>query len=374
MTESFARSIPNRNNSMTKLVTYKKYAVGYDIFPDISFVNMITPYLQTIKEIFFSWPGMISGRELKKNELSLEQEKKKIVADLQWCRAHGLQMDLLFNANCYGENAYGEELRYEVYGILDELEANGLFPEIVTTTSQFIAKVIKKRHPQIDIRASVNMRIESTKSMEFISDLFDSFYICRDIQRDLNIVKRFYEWSEKHGKKMCMLVNSGCLRCCPVQIFHDNFICHGSWRGEEQEFILRYPYRLCERHFKRTDHLVDYLRMSWIRPEDMHWYEPFVSTIKLATRRTEHPDRIIRAYSEGAYDGDLLDLIVAAHPKIILRNRDFPADWIESGIAQSCALNCTECGKCDAVLKQILEKRGFDHPVYSINQSKPKIQ
>ena len=348
------------------LVPYKKFAVGYDCDETFSFIRLIEPYVSTIKEVYFSWPGMISGRALKQST-SIERDIQTLTDDLKWCRSHGIELDLLFNANCYGEEAYGESLRCRVYEIIEELAEKDLFPEIVTTTSQYIAKILKVKYPQIDIRASVNMRIESTKSMEFISDIFDSFYICRDIQRDLETVKRFHEWSEAHGKKMCMLVNSACLRCCPVQIWHDNFLCHESWRGEEQEFILRYPYRLCERHFKTPEHYVDYLRMSWIRPEDLHYYEPYAHAMKLATRRTPHPEIMLKAYCEGHYDGDLLDIIGAPNRDIIIRNRDFPKDWIESGIAQKCALNCTECGKCDAVLKQVVGKRTENLPAYSFS-------
>ncbi len=320
---------------MSELVPYKKFAIGYDRVDGKSFTAMIEPYLSTIKEVYFSWPGLISGRALK-DDKNLDREKEILLADLIWCRNHRVGLDLLFNANCYGENAFGEKLRYQVYDIIEELKDNGLFPEVVTTTSQYIAKVIKVKYPEIDIRASVNMRIESTKSMEFISDIFDSFYICRDIQRDLDTVKHFYDWSEKHGKKMCMLVNSACLRCCPVQTWHDNFLCHESWRGEEQEFILRYPYRLCERHFKEQEHLVDYLRMSWIRPEDLQHYEPYAYTMKLATRRINHPELMLQAYCEGSYNGSLLDYIGIIREDIILDNKSFPDDWFESKIAQNC--------------------------------------
>lgn len=346
----------------------RKFAVGYDRPEGSSFPELIAPYLSALKEVYFSWPGMISGRALREDR-SVDKEKEILLSDLHQCRANGLGLDLLFNANCYGKDAYGENLRNQVYGVLDELKQNGLFPEVVTTTSQYIAKVIKRKYPEIDIRASVNMRIESTKSMEFISDIFDSFYICRDIQRDLDIVKRFHEWSESHGKKMCMLVNSACLRCCPVQIWHDNFLCHESWRGEEQEFILHYPYRLCGRHFKGDEHLVDYLRMSWIRPEDVHYYEPYAYTMKLATRRTDHPELMLKAYCEGGYDGSLLDYLGINRKDVILDNKSFPDDWVQSGIAQNCALNCTECGKCDAVLKRILKTGKPEQPTYTFNYS-----
>ena len=353
---------------MSELVPYKKFAVGYDRTETYSFIDLITPYLPTIKEVYFSWPGMISGRELR-DGIAFNSEKETLLSDLNWCRSNGLGLDLLFNANCYGQDAFGEKLRLQVYDILNELKTNGLFPEVVTTTSQYIAKIIKVKYPEIDIRASVNMQLSSTKSMEFISDIFDSFYICRDIQRNLDTMKIFSVWCQTHGKKLCMLVNSGCLRRCPVQIWHDNFLCHESWRGEEQEFILRYPYRLCQRHFNEKKNAVDYLRMSWIRPEDIHYYEPYTSVMKLATRRTVHPELMLKAYCEGHYEGNLLDFIGTNNMYYTLENSAFPADWVESGIAQKCALNCTECGKCNEVLKLVSRTVKLLNHTYSFNYS-----
>ena len=348
------------------LVPFRKYAVGYDWLIPGGFSALVKPYLPTIKEVFFSWPGMVSGRSIHL-EKSVEESIGQLVNDLAWCRRNGVELDLLFNANCYGEEAFTENLRGQVYDVMEELGRRDLFPEIVTTTSQYIAKVLKIRYPQVEIRASVNMKLESTKAMEYVSDIFDSYYICRDIQRDRRVLKHFSDWCNSHGKKLCMLVNSACLRCCPVQIWHDNYLCHKPWKAEEQEFILHYPYRLCGRITNKPESASEILRMSWIRPEDIHFYEPFVTAMKLATRATPHPELMLKAYAEGHWDGDLLQIIGAEQVSFTIDNANFPTDWVESGIAQNCAINCTECGKCDQVLKQVLRKKQSELPKYSLN-------
>ena len=348
------------------LVPFRKYAVGYDWMIPGGFAAMVEPYLPTVKEVFFSWPGMVSGRNVHL-EKSIEESVEQLCGDLAWCRRNGVELDLLFNANCYGEDAFTENLRGQVYSVMEDLGRRDVFPEIVTTTSQYVAKVLKVRYPQVEIRASVNMKLESTKSMEFISDIFDSFYICRDIQRDRRVLKHFSDWCKSHGKQLCMLVNSGCLRCCPVQIWHDNYLCHKPWLAEEQEFILHYPYRLCGRVTNSIETAVEVLRMSWIRPEDIHYYEPYVSAMKLATRSTDHADIMLKAYAEGHYEGDLLAILGPENPFYEIRNEKFPVNWIESGIAQSCAINCTECGKCDMVLKAVLKRKKIPQPQYSLN-------
>ncbi len=348
------------------LVPFRKYAVGYDWMIRGGFTAMVEPYLPTVKEVFFSWPGMVSGRNIHL-EKSIDESIEQLATDLAWCRRNGVELDLLFNANCYGEDAFTENLRAQVYDVMENLGRRDLFPEIVTTTSQYIAKVLKVRYPQVEIRASVNMKLESTKAMEYISDIFDSYYICRDIQRDRSVLKLFSDWCNAHGKKLCMLVNSACLRCCPVQIWHDNYLCHKPWMAEEQEFILHYPYRLCGRVTSKIETAVEFLRMSWIRPEDIHYYEPYVSAMKLATRSTPHPDMMLKAYAEGRWDGDLLEILGAEQVDFTIDNGSFPANWVESGIAQNCAINCNNCGKCDQVLQQVLRRKQSPQPKYSLN-------
>ncbi len=333
----------------------KKFAVGYDYSIGNRFRYMLTPYLDTLCEVFFSWPGEISGRNME-YLLEIPNVKEKLISDLAWCREQGLKLDLLFNGNCYGEEFFSYSLRDKVYAILDELSANSVFPEVVTTTSQFIAKVVKEKYPAMDIRASVNMRIESTQAFDYISDLFDSLYVCRDFQRDRDYLKRFSDWCNERGKKLCMLVNSGCLRFCPVQIYHDNSLCHTKEDFHSVEVEMKFPMRLCGRVFMKPGNEVEFLKMSWIRPEDIQYYAPYVSVMKLATRATPRPEIMIKAYAEGHYEGDLLECIGAKQRDFTIDNTAFPDDWVESGIAQKCAMNCTNCGKCRDVLAKVMVK------------------
>ena len=95
--------------------------------------------------------------------------------------------------------------------------------------------------------------------------------------------------------------------------------------------------------------------------------KPFVCAMKLATRSTDHPERMLKAYAEGRWDGDLLAILGGENPHFTIDNASFPANWIESGIAQNCAINCTDCGKCDQVLQKVLRKRDLQRPKYTLN-------
>jgi len=337
----------------------KKFALGYqEPLNGEAFANILNDYRDSVAEVYFSWPGTPSGRD--HNVKSDPEGEERLAEELERSRELGIRLDMLFNANCYGGNALSSELERSILVQLERMEQFGILPETVTTTSPFLASVIRKHFSGIEIRASVNMRLDSTLAMEYLSEWFDSFYIRRDLQRDLNTVKRFSAWCVQNGKKLCMLVNSGCMRNCPAQTFHDNLVAHAvntdAFR-DRNDFL---PH-LCWHHYRNRKHFVEFLRSSWIRPEDLHHYDPYVSVFKLATRVHTHPRMVIGAYSEGKFSGNLLSLTEPNFSMVfapyILDNSAFPADWFSGGTAGACATDCTHCGRCEEVLKMVLKKQ-----------------
>lgn len=338
----------------------KKLAIGYQQPQNgENFSDIVEDYLDTIAEVYFAWPGESGGRWHAC--LDPQTEQNVLVSELENIREHHVKLDLLLNGNCYGGDAISVHFQTKINAILEYLDANGVLPEIVTTTSPFVAGIIRKSRPQIELRASVNMRIDSTLAMEYLGDLFDSFYIRRDIQRDVKTVAAFSLWCCDHHKKLCMLVNSGCLRNCPYQTFHDNLVSHAS-EVTRTKNVNDFPSHLCWERYQNQDAYVDFLRSSWIRPEDLHVYEPYISVFKLATRVHMRPRIIVDAYSSGSFKGNLLNLtepdFSSLFSTFIIDNKAFPSDWVESETAAACAVNCVHCGRCERILQRVLLKRG----------------
>jgi hypothetical protein len=336
-----------------------KFAVGHYLTdkPDdpASFTELARRFAPRLREVYFPWPGLINGRP---RMVDVQNEEERVISDLKYCREHGMKLDLLANAACYGEMACTEEQRLQVIGIVRRLDKEGLYPEIVTTTSPYIAKLFKVHFPDIEVRASVNMRLRNTLALEYLAPLFDSFYICRDVQRDLPTFRTMAAWCREHGKKLCMLVNSGCVRNCPWHVFH---ILHHShnYLGMLSEMREQKLWFVCYNLYTKNKKYAEFLRGTWIRPEDVHLFEPDLETVKLATRRTDHPFKILEAYLSGSFDGNLLHLTEpyqgSGFRPYRIDNKSFPADWATSGIAGKCAENCTHCGKCEEVLSQVLK-------------------
>ena len=203
-------------------------AAGYQHFADGAPFAEIALRHPSVKEVYFPWVGEPSGRP----KLGFEEEddpeelEAALKRDLTRLRAADVRLDLLLNANCYGAEAMSVALEKRIAAIVGKLDSWGCRPEVCTTASPFVARTLKASAPDIEVRASVNMRLTTIQAFRYLAPLFDSYYIGRDIQRNLETVKRFSDWCHANGKKLCMLANSGCLRNCPWQTFHDNIIAH----------------------------------------------------------------------------------------------------------------------------------------------------
>ena len=217
------------------------------------------------------------------------------------------------------------------------------------------------------IRWSVNLRVHGTIGFDYASDLFDEFYLSRERQRDLRYARRAAEWARERGKVVGMQVNSGCLRECPFQTFHDNLHGHGDGRRPkdvETAKAFDFSFFRCKTHYARGGAaLEDFLRATWIRPEDVPlWEEAGVSLFKVAIRRHPSPVETLRAYAEYSFEGNLVSLMDPDHsaafaPRIV-DNRRFPADWATSGIGGLCAGDCTHCGRCAEVFRRVCVEPG----------------
>ena len=318
---------------------------------------MVSSY-PDIEDVYFPWVNEPSGRPvLGFGEDDDEQTVEDVLREeLTAIRAAGRRLDLLLNANCYGELSASMDLDVHLTEIIGKLDSWGCKPEIVTTASPFIAAMLKRHFPEIEVRASVNMRLMTVQAMEYLSPWFDSYYIGRDVQRNLDNVKRFSDWARAHGKKIGILANSGCLRNCPWQTFHDNLVAHSAAASDHLRIPDFNPH-LCWTLYREPKNFVELLKATWIRPEDLYLWEPYVDFIKLATRQHMRPRLVVDAYVSRSWKGNLLELFepgfAPAFSKVgvALDNTLFPADWaLKSG---SCRRECTGCGYCEKVLEQI---------------------
>lgn len=290
------------------------FSVGYAVKRDDKLVNEIIAQKENVSEVYFSFGKMPSGRndQTRSEGLTSWEAMSKQIEDLKALSAAGLKFNLLFNANCYGDRAQARSFFAEVGETVEYIGGNFSLSS-VTTTSPLVAKFIKQNFPEIDVRASVNMGIGSILGMEYVADVFDSYYVKREKNRDFNALLELRTWCNQNGKEMYLLANSGCLNDCSAHTFHDNLVAHedGASRMDNG-----YQFEgVCKKYLSLEKNRSALLSATnYIRPEDVELYEGIVPAMKLATRVHVNPARILRAYIERKkFVGNMASLLEPDH-------------------------------------------------------------
>ncbi len=323
-----------------KEVGRMKFSVGYNSrYPD-SVIDAVNKCREKIGEVYFAYSGFANGRKVDESAERLESDLKKL---------DGIPLNILFNAMCYGEDALSREFFNNIGNTVDRLKGIADL-KTVTTTSPLIAKFIKQNFADINVRASVNMEIGTVEGMEYIAENFDSFYAKRECNKNFSALKKLRKWCDENGKQLYGLSNSGCLNFCSAHTFHDNLVAHENgiafkdnaynFEGQCAEFLKNGKFR--EKWLSRT---------NFIRPEDITLYEEFFDGIKLATRITKSPTRIIEAYTSGSFSGNLPELLEPNHSALfypyVVENKKVEEDFAFK--TANCDKNCSECGYCEKV-------------------------
>ena len=325
-----------------------KYIVGYPIKENKSFLDAVIKNKSIISEVYFSWGDIPNGRStfsIDEEATAFEVQSRQI-EDIKRLSTEGIRLNLLFNGNCYGKDSQSRKF-FNKIGNLTNFVIKEFGLASVTTSSILIAKFIKENFEGIDVRASVNMEIGSTEGLSYVSNLFDSFYVKRELNRNLNELSRLRKWCDSNGKQMYILANSGCLNNCSAHIFHDNLVAH---EAEISAMDNGYQFNgICWEFLSDINNFEKWLqRTNFIRPEDVEIYNNIVPAVKLATRVNASPNRILKAYIEGRYRGSIMELLEPNHSGIFypyyIENAKFCKDFALH--VMNCNKNCDNCSFC----------------------------
>ena len=330
-----------------------KFSIGYQL-PDEydSTAEIVDDYIDAISNVYFAFPGRASARSAID-----PADREEMLEELSYIHKRGPSLSLLYNANCYAEHAvspsFKEEILKDVGELIEKLDLMG-----VTTTSPFVARVIKQAFPSVKITASVNMWIGTVQAMKYLGEDFDCFYMQREYNRNFKKIRELSEWCTTNGKTLKLLANSGCLYTCPFHTFHDNLVAHEREASQLGNAVSNRPSPCWDMIYSLPveQAAAVFLQESWIRPSDITKYEGYFSEVKLATRMHSNPRRVISAYVTGRFYGNMLDLTEPSYSlrfdKEILDATRFPKDWFER--TSDCSKDCDRCGYCLSAAREML--------------------
>jgi len=341
-----------------------KYSIGYKYYDNNKFLQLILENVNKIHEVYFSFGFTPNGRNVSASidgctEYEYISSQLKQLKELS---KNGIKLNILYNANCYGEKSQSRSFFNEVGNNLDFLKKEINLTSI-TTTSFLIAKFVKENFADLKVRASVNMDIRSLTAIKASANYFDSFYVAKSLNRQINELKSIKKWCVINGKTLFMLANSGCLSDCPAHIFHNNLVAH---ERECAEFDNCYQFsNICRDFFKKNKSLV-IESLSFVRPEDICKYENIIDCVKLATRSSLNYQEIVRAYIDNKFNGNILSLLEPNFAEIyyplIIENQLFPKDFFSK--ISNCDRNCDKCVYC----REVYDKTVINIGEYNVNK------
>ncbi len=287
---------------------------------------VLAEHHQAIAEVYFAPPGLPSGRN--NSATRAPQYAEHLTALLGELAALGIRSNLLLNGLCSGpetgsrawaRRAVATVARYQELGVSD-----------VSCVSITDLLLLRHEFPQLTLHVSVNMFIDSVEKAAQLRHVCDVITLDRSLNYDLQGIAAI---RQAVPQRLKLLVNEGCLSGCVHRVQHFNALAHNR--------NLQTAY--CKFLFARSPALI--LQTPFIRPEDLPPYFSRVDYFKLATRdvRTAAQlDRLLRAYGDCRYAGNLFDLVssdgiaavAALGIPLYLPNAEVPAAHFDRRVAE----------------------------------------
>ena len=236
-------------------------------------------------------------------------DKTRLEEHIKKVRDSNIKFNYLLNGACLANKEQDVEWQKNVREFLDYLKEIGV--NALTVTNPFLLQIIKKYYDCFTVRISTFACIDSYEKARYWEEM-GADYICVDfvkINRDFKTLKYMVDNLKK--AKIELLMTNSCLKNCPYIHTHTAALSHASnIMNKDKECYADWCLYKCQEY--ELKHVEEYIKSPWIRPEDVKEYEKIgVEHFKITERDfpTNEIIKRVKAYSEGKYDGNLLDLI-----------------------------------------------------------------
>ncbi|MDT7861963.1 MAG: peptidase U32 family protein [Saccharolobus sp.] len=346
-----------------------------------------------VKYIFGSFKKTITGHG-RAGFIVPEVNEEQFKAHIDLAHSYKIKFLYTMNTSTLLGREYDSKFINSLTKEIDRLVNLGIDGLIVALP--FIIRLIRSEYPDLEISVSSFARVNIMRQIEeYVGLGANTIIMHEDVNRDFELLKQIAKISKNENFEVELILNNSCLYGCPFRLTHDNISSITSMINGLDNVWFEYPVLMCA-----TDVLNDpanIIRMRWIRPEDLHYYEELgIERFKIAGRnkKTEWILRAVKAYTSGKYDGDLLDILsypqgrAAAKavekvngPKtysilnaIKIDNTKFPSKWLEFFFYNDCNMrSCKECKYCDVIAEKVINVNGkqFKKEEWNIKQPYP---
>lgn len=315
--------------------------------------------------------------------------ERKAAQHIREAHQNNLKFNYLLNAvsldNLELTRAGQKKLRSLIDWLID-IRVDG-----VTVSIPYLLRLIKKNYPQLKVSVSIFAGINSVERAKYWEELgADELALSPfDLTRNFSLLRKI----RKNIKcKLKLIANLNCLYHCPFFLYHGVLESHSS-QSFHSGFMVDWCRISCR--YRQLKDPLNFIRATWIRPEDLHYYEEVgIDRIKLVNRTwtTKAISTVVTTYLNQRYDGNLLDLFSSPAKDIAFQKRDFFREiryyfhpfkinvfklyqaknllgeaeiyidnraldgFIEHFLKEDCATkSCEECGYCARVAEKVVK-------------------
>ena len=283
---------------------------------DVELIAALAPY--PVDEVYGKFPddGISGGRPRYLATPVSETLMRRYVRELD---RHGIAFNYLLNGACFGNREWTRSWQKRVTSLLSKLSDMGV--RRLTVSTPFLLELVKRRFPEFTVKIGIYAQVDTPRRARYWEDLgadainLESFSINRNFPR-LEAIRQAVSCD------LQLIVNHACLLNCPMQSYHQNGFAHAS--DDTGTLFIDYCLLRCSR-LRLTDPS-QFIKATWIRPEDLAAYEAIgYTTFKLLERGIPSAEllRRVKAYSERRFDGNLAELLLSYGFKEPVRKESF---------------------------------------------------
>lgn len=237
----------------------------------------------------------------------------KLQRHLKQTHEHGLKFNYILNSVCLGNKEWSVSGQRKLRRLLDWITALGV--DSVTVSIPYLLQLIKKNYSSLIVNVSIAAQVNSILKAKYWEDLgADSINLDSSLYREFDLLIKIRKYIKC---KLQLLANSACLHHCLFRLYHYTINSHASQIGDKcKGSTIDFCGLSCK--YLRLFDTTNFIRAIWIRPEDVHYYEKIgIDSLKFVDREalTEDICRVVDAYTNRHYDGNLLDLLLTISKK-----------------------------------------------------------
>lgn len=286
-----------------------------------------------------------------------EVDRHRLEDYVRFSNEKGIEFNYVINATCMSNEDLTKQGYKKIKDFFEMLESIGV--GWVTISLPSLMEIARYAAPNLKIKASTVCQINSPHKAKFYEELgIKRIVLDEDICREFNILKGI---RKVYSGELEIIINSFCLNDCPYKMFHYNSISHSHTTRDECSYFGS----KCQMIHMGSE---NYIKLNWIRPEDIHYYYDIgINYFKIQGRTNVYsgdPAKAVTHYIEEHYDGDLIGLLELFSSSKPLTIADCKIDnskldgFFEKFVNDPCFCTkiCSECGYCKSFAEKSINE------------------